>query len=77
MRRKGKISLSKYFQVLEIGQKVQLGAEPAVQKGMYWPRFYGKIGIVKAKKGNCYEILIKDKKKEKILIIHPTHLKKI
>ena len=77
VRKKGKISLSKYFQVFKIGQKVQLMAESSVKKGMYRPRFYGKSGTVKGKTGNCYKILIKDKNKEKLLTIHPIHLKKI
>ncbi len=77
VRKKGKISLSKYFQVFKTGQRVQLMAEPAVQKGMYRPRFYGKTGVVKAKQGKCYQVAIKDKNKEKLLIVHPTHLKKI
>jgi len=77
MRKKGKISLSKYFQVFKEGQKVQLMAESAVHKGMYRPRFYGKTGTVKGKQGNCYQVSIKDKNKEKLLVVHPTHLKKI
>ena len=40
---KGKISLSSYFQSFKQGDKVALKAEPAVQKGMYFPRQYGKI----------------------------------
>ena len=38
---------------------------------------HSKTGIVKGKKGSCYEINIKDGKKEKILIIHPVHLKRV
>lgn len=71
---KGKISLSKYFKEYEIGDRVILKAEPAVQKSIYSPRFHGKSGIVKGKKGSCYEVLIKDHNKEKNIIIHPVHL---
>lgn len=74
---KGKISLRRYFQALKIGDKVCLAAEPSIQKSMYYPRFHNIIGTVKAKRGTCYEILIKDKNKEKIVITHPIHLKKI
>ena len=76
-RKKGKISTSTYFQTLKIGSRVVLKAESAIQKGMYAPRFYGKMGIVKSKKGSCYEILIKDQNKQKTLTVHPVHLKKI
>ena len=72
---KGKISLTKYLKEYKIGEKVILKAEPAIQSGMYFPRFHGKPGIVKGKKGSCYEILIKDGKLEKNLIVHPIHLK--
>ena len=77
IRRRGKISLTRYFQSFNIGDRVVLTAEPAVQKGMYIPRFYGKSGVVKAKRGKCYEVVIKDNKKEKNLIVHPVHLKRV
>lgn len=75
-RSRGKISLTRYFQRFEPGQKVVLGVESAVQKGMYHARFMGKVGVIKAHVGRCCEVLINDGKKEKTLIIHPVHLKK-
>ena len=76
-RKKGKISLNEYFKVFKPGDKVNLTANSAVQKGMYHPRFYGKAGIIKAKQGNCYQVLIKDKNKEKTVIVHPVHLRRV
>jgi len=76
IRRKGKISLSKYFQTFNENDIVRLNAEPAYQKGMYFPRFHNKAGIIRGKKGKCYEVMIKDGNKEKMLIVHPVHLKK-
>ncbi|MBW3019965.1 50S ribosomal protein L21e [Candidatus Woesearchaeota archaeon] len=76
-REKGKISLSKFFQKFNIGDKVCLSVESAIQKGMYHPRFYGRIGEVVGKKKICYEIKIKDGGKEKILVSHPVHLKPV
>lgn len=73
---KGKISLTKYFQKFDEGERVVLKAESAVQKGLYFPRFHGRSGIIKGMKGRCYEVLIKDINKEKILRVHPVHLKK-
>jgi large subunit ribosomal protein L21e len=75
-RSKGKVSLTSYFQTFNNGDKVLLLAEPTVQKGMYFPRYHGKDGTVKGKKGKCYEIMIKDGNKEKSLIVHPVHLKR-
>ncbi len=74
---KGKISLTRFLQKFENGERVILKAEPAVQKGMYFPRFHGRSGIVQGMKGRCYEVKIKDLKKEKIVVVHPVHLKKV
>ena len=73
---KGKISLRKYFQALNRGDRVVLKAESAHQNGMYYPRFHGKSGLVMNKRGECYEVLVKDGKKDKMLIVHPVHLKR-
>ena len=74
-REKGKISVSKFMQSFQAGQKVHLDIEPAIHKGDYSTDFVGKTGTVKAKRGHCYEVLIKDGNKEKMLIIHPVHLR--
>lgn len=74
-RDKGKISLTKYFQVFNEGDKVCLVAEPAVQTGMYFPRFHGLAGVIKNKKGKCYEVEIYDQNAKKTVIVHPVHLK--
>jgi len=76
IREKGKISITRYFQRLNEGDKVYLTAEPAVQKGMYFPRFHGQSGVIVGKQGACYRVKIKDKNKEKVILIHPVHLKK-
>jgi large subunit ribosomal protein L21e len=74
---KGKVSLTSYFKEYKKGDKVILKAESAIQKGLYFPRYHGKSGIVKSRKGDCYEILIKDGKLEKNITVHPIHLKQI
>ncbi len=73
-KQKGKISIRQFFQEFKEGDRVVLKAEPAYQKGMYYPRFHGKSGLILNKKGHCYEVLIKDGNKEKLLIVHPVHL---
>ncbi|MFC1741022.1 50S ribosomal protein L21e [Nanoarchaeota archaeon] len=77
IRDKGKISLRNFLQKLEEGDQVRLQAEPAYQKGMYYPRFHGKVGVVKRKQGDCYSVTIKDHNKEKLLVVHPVHLRKV
>ena len=76
VRRKGKISLSKYFQAFIENDKVRLNTEPSIHKGMYFRRFHNKVGLIRRKNGTCYEVMIKDGKKEKMLIVHPVHLKR-
>lgn len=74
---KGKISITNYFQTFDIGENVNLYCEPAVQNGMYHPRFYGGNGIVLGKRGKCYVVELKDGNVKKKLIVHPVHLQKI
>lgn len=75
-RDKGKISVTRYLQAFNAGDRVYLGLESAVQKGIYYPRFMGRSGIVKGKRGKCYEVAVNDLGKEKTLIVHPVHLRK-
>ena len=77
IRAKGKISQRNFFQKLEEGDKVQLKAETAYQKGMYYPRYHGMVGVVEGKSGTCYNVKIKDHNREKTLIVHPVHLRKL
>ena len=74
LREKGKISLSKYFQRFKEGDKVTLKINPAVRKGVFNTRYQGKAGVIKAKSGSCYEVTIKDIKRQKTLLVHPVHL---
>ncbi len=74
-RAKGKISVSRFMQAFKLGQRVHLSVEPSLHKGAYHSRFIGKTGIVKGIRGKCYEVMINDKGKEKLLIIHPANLR--
>jgi large subunit ribosomal protein L21e len=74
VRARGKISLRNFLQSFEVGEQVRLVAEPAYQKGMYFPRFYGKVGVVKKRVGACYEVTINDFTKQKVVVAHPVHL---
>jgi len=78
MQKRGKISITRFFQTFKQGDRVLLSWEGAVQKGIYHPRFYGKMGLIDKKIGSrCYEVKIKDGGKEKTLIIHAIHLKRL
>jgi large subunit ribosomal protein L21e len=76
-RDKGKISIANYFQEFIKGDRVLLSAEPAIHGGMYNPRFHSKVGTIASKRGKCYTVMIKDGGKEKTLIVHPIHLRKM
>ena len=74
-RQKGKVSISRFMQTFKPGQRVNLSIDPSFHKGSYHTRFVGKTGIIKGARGRCYEVTINDKGKEKLLIIHPIHIK--
>ncbi|MEM4268117.1 MAG: 50S ribosomal protein L21e [Candidatus Woesearchaeota archaeon] len=76
-KQRGKVSLRKYFQSFKEGDRVVLCAEPSIQKGIYHMRFHGKTGIIIRLKGKHCNVLINDKGKEKIILAHPVHLKKV
>lgn len=76
-RRKGKVSITQFFKQLKEGDRVKIITEPAVHAGILHRRFYGKQGVVKGKTGRCYHILIHDGHKEKTVITHPVHLRKV
>ncbi len=76
-RQKGKVPLSQYFQTFEKGDKVNLKINSNVQHGQFFPRFHGLTGDITGNmKGRCYEVIITDGNKKKMLFIHPIHLKK-
>ena len=77
IRTKGKISISSYFAKFNAGDRVLLKQDSAVHSGPVFRRFYGKIAVVAGKTGRCYQVKLKDGGKEKTLIVHPVHLRKM
>lgn len=75
-RDKGKVSIRKFLQTFKTGDKAVLAGEPAYQKGMYLPRFHGRVVTIKEKKGRCYVVSFVDFNKPKEMIVHPVHLRK-
>jgi len=74
IREKG-ITLRKFLQEFEIGQRVLIDIEPASQKGVPHPRYQGRSGIVVGKRGRAFLVQIKDGSKVKTLISRPEHLR--
>ncbi len=77
MRQRGKISISRYFDVFKPGDRVCLNAETAIQGGLYHERYHGRMGTVKAKRGFCYEVAVPDGGTTKTMCLHPAHLKRL
>ena len=75
-RDSGKVSQRAFLHTFSEGEKVILLAEPAYQRGMYYPRYHGKVGSIKSKAGKCYNVEIDDHGKTKVLIVHPVHLRR-
>ena len=76
LRERGKLSISRFLREFNVGDKVNLKINSAVQKGRFYPRFYGLTGTITGKRGFCYEIAIHDREKMKHLYVHPIHLEK-
>lgn len=69
------ISLRKFLQEFEVGQRVIIDIEPASQKGMPHPRYQGRSGVVVGRRGRAFLVQIRDGSKLKTLISRPEHLK--
>jgi ribosomal protein L21E len=76
IRTKGKLKLSRYFQEFDVGQRVAVVKEHALNP-KFPKRLQGRSGVVNGKRGESYIIKIKDINKEKSYIIHPAHLIKL
>ena len=76
-RQKGKLSLSRYFQQFQDGDKVGLKINSSVQEGRFFSRFHGQVGTISGQRGACYKVTINDKGKKKDLFVHPIHLIKL
>ena len=76
-REKGKLPVTRHFAKFNDKEKVVLKRVASVQKGIYHMRFHGKVGVISGKQGICYKVKIRDGLKQKTLIVHPTHLKRM
>jgi large subunit ribosomal protein L21e len=76
-RQRGKLSVARYMQKFEIGDKVVVKPEPAVQKGLPHRRFFGKLGVIAGQRGRAYLVELRNGGKIKKIICLPIHLKKV
>lgn len=75
LQSRGKMTVNRLLLKPEINSAVQIDIEASVQRGMPHPRYQGKTGIVVGYRGDAAEIKIGKGKSEKMLIVHPAHLK--
>lgn len=68
-------TITKFLRTFKKGDRVIIQPEPSSSKGMPFPRYSGRIGIVKGKRGKSYLVEILDGKKRKTIISRPEHLK--
>lgn len=74
-RDKGLRSLRYLLEPFEVGQKVDIILESAVQNGRPHRRYNGSSGSVIEVRGQSYVISLKDGNKEKKIISRPEHLR--
>ena len=77
IRKKGKISFTRFFQRFNSGDSVAVIRELSMQGPGFPKRIQGRTGKVIEKRGSAYVIEIKDFNMKKRYIIKPIHLKKI
>ena len=68
---RGKLHINRFLQEFEEGNKVLLKAYPSYQKGLFALRFFGKVGEIMGKQGECYKVKIKDGKNNQTKYLHP------
>lgn len=74
VRERGELPVSKVIKEFEEGDTVSIVIEPSVQKGQPHPRFHGKTGVIKEKRGRSYLVEILDGNARKKVISRPVHL---
>lgn len=62
---------------LSVGSRVLIYIDPSYHKGMPHRRYHGKIGIIKGRRGQAFEIETSKGNKKVMLIVPPQHLRPI
>ena len=70
-------AITKFLREFKEGERVLLMPEPSSHKGMPFPMYKGRTGIVTGMRGKAYIIALKDGGKTKTIISRPEHLRKL
>ncbi|MBR9679013.1 MAG: 50S ribosomal protein L21e [Nanoarchaeota archaeon] len=76
-RNRGKLKISDLLKNLKQGDRVLIKPNASYQFAFPHRRYFGKIAMVKNKRGSCYSITVKDGNMEKTLVVCPAHLRLI
>lgn len=77
VRERGLSPLSRVIQEFDLGMKVSIILDPGVVKGQPHPRYHGRIGVVKERRGRAYVVEIRDGGAIKKVISRPEHLRAV
>jgi len=72
IRERGKLRLSRYFQVLKNGESVAILPEKSLVRG-FPKRLQGRTGVIVGNQGKAYRVKVE----KKTFLITPIHLKKV
>ncbi|MHA1729047.1 MAG: 50S ribosomal protein L21e [Promethearchaeota archaeon] len=76
VRDRGMRGITRFLVKYELGDKVDIIADPAYQKrGFPHKRFFGKTGTIVGKRGRCFIVDVKDQNKMKTLLIGKEHIR--
>ena len=77
VRERGLSPVSRVIQEFGLGVKVTIILDPGVVKGQPHPRYHGRIGVVKERRGRAYVVEIRDGGSIKKVISRPEHLRAV
>lgn len=70
-------TINEHLKEFEEGEKVRIQMNHSVQEGRVHQRYQGKAAEVTGKRGDAYELEVKDGGKKKQLFMKPIHLKEM
>jgi large subunit ribosomal protein L21e len=59
------------------GDRVVIRQNPISQKGMPYPRYLGKAGVVEGRRGDAYVVMVRTGSTVNELQVRPEHLRKM
>lgn len=70
-------TVNEHLKEFEEGETARIQLNPSINEGRVHVRYHGKNVKVTGKRGDAFEVQVKDGGKTKTLYIKPVHLKKV